>query len=153
AGGAEPEPGRGRHQLVAVGGPAGRSGQHRDGVHRQVPGRRDHDDPRMMPRTLVLLRHGESQWNLENLFTGWYDAAPSAQGENPAVEAGGLMADRGVLPDVLHTSVQVRAIRTAELALREMGRSWIPVHRHWRLNERHYGDLQGLNKAETAERF
>jgi 2,3-bisphosphoglycerate-dependent phosphoglycerate mutase len=105
------------------------------------------------PRTLVLLRHGESQWNLENLFTGWYDVDLSAKGEAQAVEAGRLMAERGLLPDVLHTSVQVRAIRTAELALREMGRSWIPVRRHWRLNERHYGDLQGLNKAETAERF
>jgi len=107
----------------------------------------------MTPRTLVLLRHGESQWNLENLFTGWYDVDLSAKGETQAVEAGRLMAERGLLPDVLHTSVQVRAIRTAELALRELGRSWIPVRRHWRLNERHYGDLQGLNKAETAERF
>jgi 2,3-bisphosphoglycerate-dependent phosphoglycerate mutase len=107
----------------------------------------------MTLRTLVLLRHGESQWNLENLFTGWYDVDLSAKGESQAVEAGRLMAERGLLPDMLHTSVQVRAIRTAELALRELGRSWIPVRRHWRLNERHYGDLQGLNKKETAERF
>jgi 2,3-bisphosphoglycerate-dependent phosphoglycerate mutase len=106
-----------------------------------------------MVRRLVLLRHGESEWNLKNLFTGWYDCDLTATGEAQAVAAGRLMAERGVLPDVVHTSVLVRAIRTAELALREMGRSWIPVRRSWRLNERHYGDLQGLNKKETAERF
>jgi 2,3-bisphosphoglycerate-dependent phosphoglycerate mutase len=105
-----------------------------------------------MPRTLVLLRHGESEWNLENLFTGWYDCDLTPTGEAQAVAGGHLMAERGLLPDVVHTSVLVRAIRTADLALREMGRMWIPVRRHWRLNERHYGDLQGLNKAETAER-
>jgi 2,3-bisphosphoglycerate-dependent phosphoglycerate mutase len=104
-------------------------------------------------RTLVLLRHGESDWNLKNLFTGWHDAELSPKGEAEAAAAGRLMAEHGLAPDVLHTSVQVRAIRTAELALGQMGRSWIPVRRHWRLNERHYGDLQGLNKAETAERF
>jgi 2,3-bisphosphoglycerate-dependent phosphoglycerate mutase len=104
-------------------------------------------------RTLVLLRHGESEWNLKNLFTGWYDADLSPKGEAEAAAAGRLMAERDLWPDVLHTSLQVRAIRTAELALREMGRSWLPVRRHWRLNERHYGDLQGLNKKETAERF
>ena len=108
---------------------------------------------RPMARTLVLLRHGESEWNLKNLFTGWYDCDLSAAGEAQAVEAGRLMVEHRLLPDVVHTSVLVRAIRTAELALRGMGRSWIPVRRHWRLNERHYGDLQGLNKAETAERF
>ena len=106
-----------------------------------------------MARTLVLLRHGESEWNLKNLFTGWYDSDLTVTGEAQAVAGGRLMVERGLLPDVLHTSVLVRATRTAELALREMGRSWIPVRRHWRLNERHYGDLQGLNKAETAERF
>jgi 2,3-bisphosphoglycerate-dependent phosphoglycerate mutase len=106
-----------------------------------------------MVRRLVLLRHGESVWNLENLFTGWYDVDLSAKGEEQAVAAGRLMTERGVLPDLVHTSVLVRAIRTADLTLGEMGRSWIPVRRHWRLNERHYGDLQGLNKAETAERF
>ncbi len=106
-----------------------------------------------MVRRLVLLRHGESEWNLKNLFTGWYDCDLTATGEAQAIAAGRLMAERGVLPDVVHTSVLVRAIRTAELALREMGRSWIPVRRSWRLNERHYGDLQGLNKKETAERF
>jgi 2,3-bisphosphoglycerate-dependent phosphoglycerate mutase len=105
------------------------------------------------PATLILLRHGESEWNLQNLFTGWYDCELSPKGEAQAVEAGRLMAERGLAPDVLHTSVLSRAIRTAELALREMDRSWIPVRRHWRLNERHYGDLQGLNKKETAERF
>jgi 2,3-bisphosphoglycerate-dependent phosphoglycerate mutase len=106
-----------------------------------------------MARTLVLLRHGESEWNLKNLFTGWYDSDLSARGEAQAVEGGRLMAERGVLPDVVHTSVLIRAIRTAELALREMDRAWIPVRRHWRLNERHYGDLQGLNKKETADRY
>ncbi len=106
-----------------------------------------------MVRTLVLLRHGESEWNLKNLFTGWYDCDLTATGEAQAIAGGRLMAERGLLPDMVHTSVLVRAIRTADLALREMARSWIPVRRHWRLNERHYGDLQGLNKAETAERF
>jgi 2,3-bisphosphoglycerate-dependent phosphoglycerate mutase len=105
-----------------------------------------------MPHTLVLLRHGESEWNLENLFTGWYDSDLTPTGEAQAVAAGRLMAARGLLPDVVHTSVLVRAIRTADLALSEMGRTWIPVRRHWRLNERHYGDLQGFNKAKTAER-
>jgi 2,3-bisphosphoglycerate-dependent phosphoglycerate mutase len=105
-----------------------------------------------MPHTLVLLRHGESEWNLENLFTGWYDCDLTSAGEAQAIAGGRLMVERGLLPDVVHTSVLVRAIRTADLALREMGRTWIPVRRHWRLNERHYGDLQGLNKAETAER-
>jgi 2,3-bisphosphoglycerate-dependent phosphoglycerate mutase len=106
-----------------------------------------------MARTLVLLRHGESEWNLKNLFTGWYDCDLSPKGEAEAAAGGRLLLEHGVLPDVLHTSVLVRAIHTAELALRELGRSWLPVRRHWRLNERHYGGLQGLNKAETAERF
>jgi 2,3-bisphosphoglycerate-dependent phosphoglycerate mutase len=106
-----------------------------------------------MSRTLVLLRHGESEWNLKNLFTGWYDCDLTATGEAQAIAGGRLMAARGLLPDVVHTSVLVRAIRTTDLALQELGRTWIPVRRHWRLNERHYGDLQGLNKAETAERF
>jgi 2,3-bisphosphoglycerate-dependent phosphoglycerate mutase len=106
-----------------------------------------------MASTLVLLRHGESEWNRKNLFTGWYDCDLSPLGESQAVAAGRLMAERGVLPDVVHTSVLVRAIRTADLTLREMGRSWIPVRRHWRLNERHYGALQGLDKKATAERY
>jgi 2,3-bisphosphoglycerate-dependent phosphoglycerate mutase len=105
-----------------------------------------------MARTLVLLRHGESEWNLLNLFTGWYDCDLTAKGEEQAVAAGKLMAEHQVLPDVVHTSVLTRAIRTADLSLREMDRSWLPVRRHWRLNERHYGDLQGLNKAETTAR-
>jgi 2,3-bisphosphoglycerate-dependent phosphoglycerate mutase len=99
-----------------------------------------------MARRLVLLRHGESVWNLQNLFTGWYDSDLSPRGEEEARQGGRLMAEHGVLPDVLHTSVLVRAIRTAELALAELGRSWIPVRRHWRLNERHYGDLQGSTR-------
>ncbi|MGH9234229.1 MAG: 2,3-diphosphoglycerate-dependent phosphoglycerate mutase [Acidimicrobiales bacterium] len=106
-----------------------------------------------MARRLVLLRHGESTWNLKNLFTGWYDCGLSPTGEAQAVAGGRLMAEHGLLPDVLHTSVLTRAIRTAELALAELDRAWIPVRRHWRLNERHYGDLQGLNKKETAARF
>ncbi len=101
----------------------------------------------------MLLRHGESTWNLENLFTGWYDAGLTPRGEAQAVAGGRLMAERNVLPDVLHTSLQTRAIRTAELALAELDRSWIDVRRHWRLNERHYGDLQGLDKKETTERY
>lgn len=106
-----------------------------------------------MVRRLVLLRHGESTWNLENLFTGWYDCPLTPKGEAQAVAAGELMAERGLLPDVLHTSVLARAIRTAELALSAMGRSWVPVRRHWRLNERHYGALQGLDKHVTALRY
>jgi 2,3-bisphosphoglycerate-dependent phosphoglycerate mutase len=104
-----------------------------------------------MSTTLVLLRHGESEWNLKSLFTGWYDCDLSADGDDQAIEAGRVMAEHDVLPDVLHTSVLLRAIRTAELALWEMGRSWVPVRRHWRLNERHYGALQGLDKKETAD--
>lgn len=103
-----------------------------------------------MTSTLVLLRHGQSLWNAENLFTGWYDTTLSTKGEAEARQAGELLAAAGVLPDVLHTSVLTRAIRTAELALGEMGRSWLPVRRHWRLNERHYGDLTGKDKAQTA---
>ncbi len=103
--------------------------------------------------TLVLLRHGQSVWNLENLFTGWYDAGLTEQGENEAAAGGRLLADEGVLPTVVHTSLQTRAIRTAELSLAACDRSWIPVRRHWRLNERHYGDLTGKNKAETTAQF
>jgi len=103
--------------------------------------------------TLILLRHGESTWNLENRFTGWIDVDLSPTGEREAVGGGRLLAARACLPDVVHTSVQVRAIRTAELALRSCDRLWIPVRRSWRLNERHYGDLQGKNKKETAELY
>jgi 2,3-bisphosphoglycerate-dependent phosphoglycerate mutase len=102
---------------------------------------------------LVLLRHGQSVWNLENRFTGWHDIDLSALGEEEAAAAGGYLVDAGILPDVLHTSLQLRAIRTAELALRAAGRSWIPVRRSWRLNERHYGALQGLDKTETREKY
>jgi 2,3-bisphosphoglycerate-dependent phosphoglycerate mutase len=104
-------------------------------------------------RTLVLLRHGQSEWNLANRFTGWVDVGLSERGEKEAVEGGRLMLDAGLAPDVLHTSLQKRAIHTAELALRELDRSWIPVRRSWRLNERHYGALQGLDKKETSERY
>jgi 2,3-bisphosphoglycerate-dependent phosphoglycerate mutase len=103
--------------------------------------------------TLVLLRHGQSTWNAENLFTGWWDCPLSEQGETEARRAGEQMAEAGLDIDVLHTSVLTRAIRTAELAVGAMGRSWLPVRRHWRLNERHYGDLTGRNKAETAEKY
>ena len=102
--------------------------------------------------TLILLRHGQSTWNATNQFTGWYACDLTPQGEAEAQAGARLLADAGLLPDVVHTSLQVRAIRTAELALAELGRSWIPVRRDWRLNERHYGDLTGLNKTETRER-
>ncbi len=101
----------------------------------------------------MLLRHGQSTWNLENLFTGWHDVPLSELGVTEAKEAGRLMQAAGLAPAVVHTSVLVRAIQTADLALAEMSRTWIPVRRSWRLNERHYGALQGLNKRETAERF
>ena len=103
--------------------------------------------------TLVLLRHGQSTWNEQNLFTGWHDVDLTELGREEARSGGRLLAEAGVAPDVAHTSVLVRAIRTCDLALDEMGRLWIPVKRHWRLNERHYGDLQGRNKAETAEKY
>jgi 2,3-bisphosphoglycerate-dependent phosphoglycerate mutase len=105
-----------------------------------------------MTSQLVLVRHGQSVWNLENLFTGWTDVDLTEQGEAEAVEAGKLMKEDGFVFDILHTSVQLRAIKTAQLALEEMGLHWIPVQRHWRLNERHYGALQGLDKKQTAER-
>jgi 2,3-bisphosphoglycerate-dependent phosphoglycerate mutase len=104
-------------------------------------------------RVLVLLRHGQSEWNLANRFTGWVDVGLSERGEAEAVDSGRMMLEAGVAPDVLHTSLQKRAIHTAELALRELDRSWIPVRRSWRLNERHYGALQGLDKKETAARY
>ena len=103
--------------------------------------------------TLVLLRHGQSTWNLENLFTGWHDVPLSELGVTEAKEAGRLMQAARLAPTAVHTSVLVRAIQTADIALAEMNRTWIPVRRSWRLNERHYGALQGLNKRQTAERF
>ena len=105
------------------------------------------------PGTLVLLRHGQSTWNLENLFTGWHDVPLSEHGDTEAIEAGRLMKEAGLRPEVVHTSLLLRAIETADLALAELGLSWIPVRRSWRLNERHYGALQGLDKAQTAARY
>jgi 2,3-bisphosphoglycerate-dependent phosphoglycerate mutase len=103
---------------------------------------------------LVLLRHGESVWNAENLFTGWTDVDLSPAGEREAVQAGELLAeDPSVDLRLVHTSVLTRAIRTADLVLEAGKRSWLPVRRHWRLNERHYGDLQGLDKKATAAKF
>jgi 2,3-bisphosphoglycerate-dependent phosphoglycerate mutase len=107
----------------------------------------------MTTSTLVLLRHGESEWNAKNLFTGWWDVDLTPLGEEQAVKAGSLMADVGLAPTVLHTSLQRRAIRTAHLALDAMERSWLPVRRHWRLNERHYGDLTGKDKAQTVAEY
>ncbi len=104
-----------------------------------------------MPR-LILVRHGQSQWNLENRFTGWWDVDLTAKGEEEALAAGRLLAARDMLPTVAFTSVQTRAIRTLHLALESAGRLWIPESKDWRLNERHYGGLTGLDKAETAAR-
>lgn len=103
--------------------------------------------------TLVLVRHGESTWNRENRFTGWTDVDLSERGVEEAREGARLLAAEGFDFDVAYTSVLKRAIRTLWITLDEMDRMWLPVHRHWRLNERHYGALQGLNKAEMAERF
>ncbi|WP_028008521.1 2,3-diphosphoglycerate-dependent phosphoglycerate mutase [Solimonas flava] len=103
-----------------------------------------------MTRKLVLLRHGQSQWNLDNRFTGWVDVDITEAGRQEAAAAGRLMREEGLLFDVAHTSVLKRAIRTLYTALDEMDQMWIPVDKTWRLNERHYGALQGLDKAETA---
>jgi 2,3-bisphosphoglycerate-dependent phosphoglycerate mutase len=103
--------------------------------------------------TLVLLRHGESEWNAKNLFTGWVDVDLSARGEAEARRGGELLREHGLLPDVVHTSLLLRAIRTAELALRAADRQWIPARRSWRLNERHYGALQAKNKKQTLETY
>jgi 2,3-bisphosphoglycerate-dependent phosphoglycerate mutase len=100
-----------------------------------------------MPR-LVLIRHGQSAWNLENRFTGWWDVDVTAKGVEEARLAGELMAERNLDFDICFTSLQTRAIKTLNLALEAMGRLWLPVEKHWRLNERHYGGLTGLNKAE-----
>ncbi|MCS6711351.1 phosphoglyceromutase [Brachybacterium sp. EF45031] len=106
-----------------------------------------------MTYTLVLLRHGESDWNAKNLFTGWVDVPLTEKGRAEAVAGGELMKQQGVLPDVVHTSLLRRAIMTANLALDAADRHWIPVRRDWRLNERHYGALQGLNKTEIREKY
>ena len=103
-------------------------------------------------KSLVLLRHGQSTWNLENRFTGWRDVGLTEQGSAEAREAGRLLREGGYDFDVVHTSLLTRAIETMWIAMTEMDRVWLPVHRSWRLNERHYGALTGLNKAETAAR-
>ncbi|MGO1050494.1 phosphoglyceromutase [Crossiella sp. CA198] len=106
-----------------------------------------------MTGTLVLLRHGQSVWNAENLFTGWVDVPLSEQGEGEARRGGELLRDAGLRPDILHTSLLRRAISTANLALDSADRHWIPVKRDWRLNERHYGALQGKDKKQTLETY
>lgn len=103
--------------------------------------------------TLVLLRHGQSQWNLENRFTGWWDVGLTEQGVAEATAAGQRMAAAGLDFDIAFTSVQSRAIKTLNLALESMGRLWLPVTKDWQLNERHYGGLTGLNKADTAAKY
>jgi len=105
-----------------------------------------------MSRTLVLLRHGQSQWNLDNRFTGWVDVELSDAGRDEAAQAGHLLREERLEFDCAHTSVLKRAIHTLDAALAELGQDWLPVFKTWRLNERHYGALQGLNKAETAAR-
>lgn len=106
-----------------------------------------------MTNTLILLRHGQSEWNKKNLFTGWVDVRLTDQGRAEAARAGELLTNAGLLPDVQHTSLLSRAIQTANLTLDAADRLWIPVRRSWRLNERHYGALQGLDKAETLEKY
>jgi 2,3-bisphosphoglycerate-dependent phosphoglycerate mutase len=103
--------------------------------------------------TLILLRHGESEWNALNLFTGWVDVRLSATGEAEAKRGGVLLKERNLLPDILHTSLLRRAIHTSQLALDSCDRHWIPVKRSWRLNERHYGALQGKDKAQTLATY
>jgi 2,3-bisphosphoglycerate-dependent phosphoglycerate mutase len=103
--------------------------------------------------TLILLRHGESQWNVENRFTGWVDVDLTEKGVGEAIRGGEQLKAANVLPDVVHTSLLRRAIRTSQLALDACDRHWIPTKRSWRLNERHYGDLQGKDKAETLQAF
>lgn len=103
--------------------------------------------------TLVILRHGQSQWNASNQFTGWVDVDLTDLGREEAARGGKLLAEEGILPDVLYTSLLRRAITTASIALDACDRHWIPVVRHWKLNERHYGKLQGLNKAEIKDQY
>ncbi len=106
-----------------------------------------------MTRKLVLLRHGQSQWNLDNKFTGWVDVGLTDKGRKEAEDAGRLMRESGFMFDVAYTSVLKRAIHTLQVALDAMDQAWIPVYKHWRLNERHYGALQGLDKAETTAKY
>lgn len=106
-----------------------------------------------MTHTLILLRHGNSDWNQKNLFTGWVDVRLSEQGEAEAKRAGELLAESGLKPDILYTSLLTRAIQTANIALDAADRAWLPVKRSWRLNERHYGALQGKDKAQTLAEF
>ena len=106
-----------------------------------------------MTTKLILLRHGESEWNAKNLFTGWVDVKLSEKGMVEAKRGGQLLKERGLLPNVLHTSLLRRAINTSQIALDECDRSWIPVRRTWRLNERHYGALQGKDKAQTLAQY
>ena len=107
----------------------------------------------MSQSRLILLRHGESEWNAKNLFTGWVDVQLSEKGRAEAKRGGELLKERGLLPNVLHTSLLRRAINTSQIALDEADRSWIPVRRSWRLNERHYGALQGKDKAQTLAQY
>jgi len=106
-----------------------------------------------MSTQLILLRHGESEWNAKNLFTGWVDVRLSEKGQSEAKRGGELLKERGLLPNIVHTSLLRRAINTSQIALDECDRSWIPVHRSWRLNERHYGALQGKDKAQTLAAY
>ena len=106
-----------------------------------------------MTLNLILLRHGESEWNAKNLFTGWVDVRLSAKGEGEAKRGGELLRERGLLPDIVHTSLLRRAIQTANIALDNCDRHWISVKRSWRLNERHYGALQGKDKAQTLAKY
>jgi 2,3-bisphosphoglycerate-dependent phosphoglycerate mutase len=103
--------------------------------------------------TLILLRHGESEWNKQNLFTGWVDVDLTEHGEQQARAGGALLREADLQPTVVHTSLLTRAIRTSNLTLEECGRNWLPVKRHWRLNERHYGDLQGKDKSAVRTQY